>query len=350
MSLTEKQIGDVFAACYQQLIPLHLKLVEREHNLGGCKVDFLFQDYDQRPVAVELKAGAATGKDLFQVLQYKSLLKNSRGILAAPIISAGVEALCDHYGIETLKFDLGKISELYKQIENGPKPGQQGKEIKVPDDVVVQRPANPKKDGNVAFKVTYVDSEWNGVCSNNQYEINRKNRVWCGIQNDYDVDCQSEQWKNPDELTADSFPCYDSIALKTLSFSPGMYHHGPRKDEPIVCLQAKVGKLAFFTSVEPGQTGDQRFTFAIAKIADIRPATEPLGIERIFCDPETALILEKGNYPNFRKYYPKAWYIGLFRYLDDKTAHNILADIISPDNAYTPKQRNAATQLIKIVE
>lgn len=39
-----------------------------------------------------------------------------------------------------------------------------------------------KRDGNVAFKVTYNDSGWNGICSDNLYEINSKGKYkkpWC---------------------------------------------------------------------------------------------------------------------------------------------------------------------------
>lgn len=35
------------------------------------------------------------------------------------------------------------------------------------------------RDGNVAFKVTYVDSNWSGVCSHKGYENNRADeRIW----------------------------------------------------------------------------------------------------------------------------------------------------------------------------
>ncbi len=36
-----------------------------------------------------------------------------------------------------------------------------------------------KKDRDVAFEVTYVDSDWSGVCSHDLYEINRRRRFWC---------------------------------------------------------------------------------------------------------------------------------------------------------------------------
>jgi hypothetical protein len=347
MKLREKQIGDVFEAFYPQLVPRNLKFVKREYSLGGQTLDFLFQDGDQQDVGLELKADAATNKDLGQVLGYKRVVP--RVILAAPFISSSMKSLCDHYGIDYLEFDLRLISSLYKSMKDGFKP-----DPPEPRNPVVGRFEDKTvKDGNVAFKVTYVDSGWNGVCSHNLYEFNRKHRVWCGQgQTECGVDCQSEEFKNPDVLTVDNYPCFDSVAAKTLSFSPGVYQNGPRQGMPIRCLQAKVGKLAVFTSLEPGAVDAQRgrFVFAIAQISDVLPENDEREYEMISCKQDTGLIFEKGTYPNFWKYYQKDWRTGLFRYLDDNQVGRFLKDITDPTNGYAAHIREAASRLLRIVD
>jgi hypothetical protein len=350
MKLKEKQIGDVFEALYPQLGLRNFNLVKREYSLGGQTVDFLFQDSDQHKVALELKADAATNRDLGQVLAYKRLFPHV--ILAAPFFSSSMKSLCDHYGIDYLEFDLKVISGLYNQMKRGSQPSPLALANQVLPNTVTDRFENKKlKDGNVAFKVTYVDSGWNGVCSPSLYEINSKHRVWCGQgQTEYNIDCQSERFKNPDALTVDNIPCWDSIAAKTLSFSPGVYHNGPRKGLPIRCLQAKVHKLALFTSLEPGATQHERFVFAIAQIEDISPETEEKEYEWIRCKQDTALIFQKGKYPNFWKYYRTEWRTGLFRYVDDNQVRNLLKDIIEPANGYAAHVKKVANRLLKIVE
>ena len=80
------------------------------------------------------------------------------------------------------------------------------------------------RDGNIAFKVTYNDSDWSGTCSLENYQENiGAKRVWCTIQADSGINCQSEIYKDATLLTAQNFPCHDSIAKKELMFYAGAF-------------------------------------------------------------------------------------------------------------------------------
>jgi CHAT domain-containing protein len=105
------------------------------------------------------------------------------------------------------------------------------------------------EDGNVAFKVTYVDRNWSGVCSREGYAANLADgRIWCNIQGESGYDCQ-----DGGDVDEDTYPCLDSVALKLLRFSPGMAHGENVSDTPKMCLNAKVGKLVLFTSRKSGK-------------------------------------------------------------------------------------------------
>ena len=64
------------------------------------------------------------------------------------------------------------------------------------------------EDGNVAFKVTYVDRNWSGVCSREGYAANLADgRIWCNIQGESGYDCQ-----DGGDVDEDTYPCLDSGA------------------------------------------------------------------------------------------------------------------------------------------
>ena len=338
MTISESQIEDVFAVFYKDLISEELTFLDRQCTIGDRRVDLLFADKEKRRVIVELKRDAPTREDVGQLLEYAGLVENPRVILAAPMISSRIKIAFDHYGIEYLEFNLRKISELYESIKHKPKTGGIGYKIKVPDEIISEPLERNTSDGNIAFKVTYVGSTLIGVCSDNLYEYNRAHRVWCGHE---DCKCRSRRFRNPQDLDEENYPCYDSIALKTLRFQSGYYH--PRKSEPTHsrnreydpkrCLRAKKDKLALFTSRKPPEPESERFIFAIGQMTRILPGSDE-ECELFICDPKTAITFENRNYPKFWKYYrinsdKKIWGSGLFRYITDQVARSFLSDIVS---------------------
>ncbi len=355
MRLSEKQIEDVFAVYHEQLIESNLKLIGRQYSLENkLRVDLLFKDKKGKNLALELKKDAITREDVGQTLQYAGLIKDSRIILAAPIIASSIKTAFEHYGIEYIEFSLTEIEKLYHKLQSSPKEKIRPSKLDLPK-IIHSEPLESRTlvDGNIAFKVTYNDSNWYGVCSEDVYRYNVEHRTWCGIQADNKYSCRHKQYKDTDDLDLDFLPCYESIVLKELSFSPGI-NHGPKlTDIPRRCLDAKKGKFAIFTSREPGESENERFIFAIGVIQSIYPSGDIGASERFVCDKKTALIFGKNNYPKYWKYYKNpntdrvAWNTGLFRYINDKTVRQLLQDI----QRYTDKTLSSrATELLKILK
>ncbi|MGO9121684.1 MAG: endonuclease NucS domain-containing protein [Desulfomonilaceae bacterium] len=365
MTLLESQIEDVFEAFYKQLLSQDLTLVGRQCIYGNRRVDLLFKDEGNRSVVVELKRDAPTKEDLGQLLEYAGLIENPRMVLVAPIISSLIKRAFDHYGIEYLEYSLKKISELHDLIKDKPKPPGLYQKMKIPDEVIAEPLVKSKRDGNIAFKVKYVGSSLTGVCSDSLYEYylqqfkrsGGQRNPWCGTQSTMSPNCRSEQYRNPSDLDSEFFPCYDSAALKTLSFESGWYHSGEFKDTPIRCLKSKVDKLAFFTSREPSESESERFIFAIGQMMKIFPGDDE-SCERFVCNRETAVIFEHPHFPRFWNgkggYYANrnsdriVWGTLLYRYIDDKVARNFLLDIVNK-TTYSANQRERARNLLKLV-
>lgn len=302
MKLTEKQIEDVFEIYYKELLSPDFELVERQFVFKNKRrADLIFVDKDKRKVIVELKKGAVTREDIGQLFEYRGILdnENPRIILVAPIIPSTIKKSFEHFGIEYLEFKIKEIQELYNSIEN-----ETVRKTKVEIKEIISEPLSEKKvvDGNVAFKVTYNDNDWSAVCSPNVADFNFQNRTWCGIQGEFKDNCQSNRFK---EVTDDFYPCMDSVALKKLTFYAGHFHGEAHNNEPKRALNIKIGKLALFTSREPGTPENERFIFAIGQINDISLSDDygEAPYELFHCDKETAVIFKSNYRPKFWNYY-----------------------------------------------
>ncbi len=338
LQISERQIEDVFEMFHEELLEPGLQLVSRQHIFNnGTRADLIFEDQQGRKLVVELKRNVVTREDIGQLIEYRGIMDidNPRIVLAAPIIPLSIKKAFEHFGIEYLEFSLIKMEELLIQLKNNEVNPTINLITKNPREIISE-PLTVKKiiDGNVAFKVVYVDNYWSDVCSPNVADYNFRNRTWCNIQKDFEINCQSSFWKeNP--VSIDAFPCHDCIAIKELCFYPG-HNHGPKSNnEPRRMLNAKQGKIAVFTSVKPGETEEKRFIFAIAEIAgffDITENEQPYEIA--LGNFEKAISFQEGNYPLFWNYYRnpnapnrKAWNTGLFRYMNDRLTYDLLQDI-----------------------
>ena len=356
IKLTEKEIEDVFEVFHEQLLEPNLTLIDRQHILENkLRVDLLFKDKAGKNVVLELKKDAISREDVGQTLQYAGLIKNSRVILAAPIISSSIKIAFEHYGIEYLEFNLIEVEKLHNQIKDKPKEQKVvlSKQITISQNVIKEPLLNrTKKDGNIAFKVSYTDSDWSGVCSPNVAAFNFANRTWCGIQSEFNDNCQSRHYKNASKLTIVNFPCHDCIAKKELMFYAGHFHGEKHNNVPKRCLDAKVGKIALFTSREPGEAENERFIFAIGQMEYFRTVKDSRGdIEYFHCNKKTALYFDK-KYPKYWKYYRNpnnpdriAWNTGLIRYITDSVIVELLEDILN-SKEYSTEQRQKAENLL----
>jgi hypothetical protein len=354
MKISEKQIEDVFAVYHDQLIENNLKLIGRQYALENqLRVDLLFKDKNNKNLVVELKKDSISREDIGQTLQYAGLIKDSRVILAAPIIASSIKTAFEHYGIEYIEFYMSEIERLFNKLKDSPQEKSRPSKIDLPR-ILQSVPISNKSlvDGNIAFKLTYNDKNWNGVCSVKLYDYNYKNRTWCGKQDEYGYNCQDEEFSNPKDLNENHSPCFESFALKTLSFSPGVSHGDIRRDTPYRCLNAKVGKIALFTSRTPDEIENERFILAIGVI-DYIQTSEDREFEVYYIDKDTAIIFDKDNYPKFWKYYRNqntdrvAWNTGLFRYVEDKTIRQLLLDLQGSKDKII---KNKATYLLKLIK
>ena len=370
MKLSEQQIEDVFMVFHKQLLSTDFKFIKRQHSLeSGNRIDLLFEDGEGKKVVVELKKSAVTREDIGQVLEYAGELRNSRVVLAAPYFATQVKRSFEHYGIDYLEFDLNEIQKLYKELPNDLSDfSRVKKDIHLPQNVVTT-PLNsrPPKDGNIAFKVTYVDKLWCGVCSDKLYQENcfgKFKKTFCALQASNKVSCRSEVYSDLTEkiIAGKEYmaPCYDSTAL-TGVFSPAV-SHGPVNDGlPHRCLEAKVGKLALFTSREPGTAEDSRFVFMIAPIARIDILQDKT--EEFVCDINQAVLfvnlkelLDVSDRPKFWDFYRNknnperiAWNTGLFRYMNDRICHNVLAETVNGKYKVSNESLANAKKLLEIV-
>jgi hypothetical protein len=361
MQLSEKQIEDVFEVYYKELLSPDLELVARQHILENrLRFDLLFKDKDGKNLVVELKKDAVTREDIGQSIEYAGLIKNQRVILAAPYFAESVKIAFEHYGIEYLEFNLSEIARLHKTLgENKAIPITATIEVLLENAIKTSIQSKSLKDGNIAFKVTYVDSKWLGVCSEKLYHINcfsKHKKTFCSLQANSEFSCRHSQFAHMKEsyFSGDSFPypCYDSAAL-TGVFSPCVSHGEVTGGKFHRALQAKVGKLALFTSKEPGDAEENRFVFMIARIDTILPPEEGAP-EEFLCDVENSVILLSQR-PPFWKYYSNAgnperiaWNTGLFRYANDRVCYELLKDVIE-DKTLEEDLRVNAVRLLELV-
>ena len=104
--------------------------------------------------------------------------------------------------------------------------------------------------GNVAFKVTYVygnKGAFTSPCTPQGREINieKLQKVWCGQPQ---CECNKAfRAGNTRILSSTPAPCYDSVIFRDWAFAGGVWHNGPRKNQPIPLRQVIPGKYAFFT-------------------------------------------------------------------------------------------------------
>ena len=209
------------------------------------------------------------------------------------------------------------------------------------------------RDGNVAFKVTYTDSNWSGVCSPELAAINFKKQTYCREQSFNQCNCQHPKFSDPNKFDLNGFPCFDSVAQLGLLFYAGHYHSGEKNNIPKTANYIKKNKIAVFTSIEPFADESQRFIFAIGRINEIEILDDSNGSFPVYlCDQESAIIFQN-NRPLFWKYYTNEndpteanWRSLLFRYLEDDLVEEILDDI-AYTNRYPGKYRKKAKGLLE---
>lgn len=185
-------------------------------------------------------------------------------------------------------------------------------------------------DGNVALKVTWVYGKtgpFTTPCTPEGRWINivKEKKVWCS---DRECPCQKilHLKDNVGTVRVKDSPCYDADIFREWRFAAGIYHTGPRRNEPMRILHVRQGALAFFTSKRKDMHERERIVIGSYEIAKLPECADPdLGF-LIPSVPSSRLrvsVFDKA--PRFWDYYtqsgPSRWGSGLFRYLSDQHMH-----------------------------
>ena len=117
MFLTEEEMQGVLSA-HPELIEKGLRIIRRERQVAPGFIDIYARDAKGRLVIVEIKCRRASREAVLQLHSYlKSLKKQSdlqiRGILVAPSLTKGTQALLEQLGLEFRRIEP---HQCYKYI------------------------------------------------------------------------------------------------------------------------------------------------------------------------------------------------------------------------------------------
>jgi hypothetical protein len=194
------------------------------------------------------------------------------------------------------------------------------------DGILSKREAGKRQDGNIALKCNWNDKHFKAPCGTQAYTWNlAQGRAWCSSPQ---CKCRESNGK----ASIESYPCYESIALKEMYFGAGWDHTGERF-EPRHIYSAREERIAVLTTREPGSEERDRIIIGcllIEKLVD-----DPGEETKIFGHKSKSLDIDYDKVRvNFWDYYKNAgdenlilWASGLFRYISDETVLNILMGI-----------------------
>jgi hypothetical protein len=190
-----------------------------------------------------------------------------------------------------------------------------------------------KYDGNVAFKCTYHDRNYRGLCSTEGMDRNIQIRKsWCSDKDNPCFVARKEGKFSP----KDNRPCSESGLFEYWRFGCGTYHKGKRRNRPIPANHIKAGKIAILTNRLPEEEESKRKIFGFLHIKSFSPADKKNREEAyVKADKKYSLEIEDDDLrPLFWDYYENSnnpgnisWGTGLFRYLTDEQVYLILLAI-----------------------
>lgn len=218
---------------------------------------------------------------------------------------------------------------------------------------------------NVAFKCTYCNGGqipgaslgFNGVCSDGliKYNIKEKEQVWCSSENSICKEYLAGQISRAElesNLEDGGFVCYESVMLRRWAAYAGIYQSGKNKDKPIKLKQVLANSLVVLTTREPNTPESDRFIFGVF-LADESYEGDNQAEGYVTAHPKWRIALSPAETQKilFWKYYAndnspdKAhWGTGLFRYISDEQAVQILQNIASIRT--TPSDKDFAKQFL----
>ncbi len=185
-----------------------------------------------------------------------------------------------------------------------------------------RREAGKREDGNVAFKYSWNDAGYKGICSDAVYEINRKSaRTQCARSN-----CRDYIGKPPPVNEC----CYECQALRIYKFGAGWDHD--ENDVPVRprhIRDVRKDRIAILTSIP--HWAKERLVIGAFQITQVKDDSK--SETYLYGDEATALddMLDyKIEFWRYHKnpYRPEsqAWGQGLFRYISNVAVLGILEE------------------------
>jgi len=180
---------------------------------------------------------------------------------------------------------------------------------------------------NIAFKATYNDAKFRGICSKELYEYNKEHHVWCGDETNECGEYIKKGIKN-------KFPCTESVIFVDFRVDAGMYQSGDRRGQWIPMSNVKAGKVVILTTRKPDTEENERYIFGIfdiEKFDDGKSKGIQTGLANVYGNKKTSIEIDErvklkfwDFYKNIRSPDRIEWGCGLFRYLNDELVYKIL--------------------------
>ena len=134
----------------------------------------------------------------------------------------------------------------------------------------------------------------------------------------------------------DGFVCYESQMLREWAAYAGAVQQGPRRGEPLKMKKIQRNSLCILTTRFPETQEEDRLIFGVFLVDELEEGDElSEGFVKTNSKFKIELTPKEAKVMNFWNYYANGenpekprWGQGLFRYLDDEIAAQILRDIV----------------------
>lgn len=220
-----------------------------------------------------------------------------------------------------------------------------------------KKPTRKIERPNIVFKCNFCDGGsgkdhigYMGACSDAiiRYNIEIAKHSWCS-----DPECPCNQYyygeidgRTLDQIFRDGgFTCYESKMLKEWTAAAGTYLTKDRKMEPKKMRNVQPNSLAVLTTRLPNYQEEDRIIFGVFLVDDATEGDQENegsvssnSKYRIELAPEEAKQLKLWNYhANNEKPQKAVWGQGLYRYINDIEAVQILRDVVAVKRAAAEK-------------
>ena len=258
---------------------------------------------------------------------------------------------------ETLKAELSALiaeDDRKKQEQATIEAAEKAKKLELAkENEVIQAAKKPRTHfyprKNIAFKCTYCDGGksdscigFDGLCSDKQrhYNVFVGKRIWCSAEENLCRMCLDGKMSKEDleekYRENNAAVCYESNLFRSWSYEAGGVVNGINKGRPNTIRNVQTNSLCVLTTRKPNTDKTERYIFAVFIVIRSEEGDD-LTAGKVIAHPKyrIALTEQESRQMCFWNYYqnksdkaPYQWGSGLFRYINDATATDILRDIV----------------------